>query len=149
MSERLDRAEAILLATAERQNAMNASLQQTRSALQRTQALLDQTAERQNEMNASLQRTQALLDQTAQQQTTNTSEIDTLLGAVSTNEVELRALIQQMAESNQLFEVLRQDAIADRQRSDQRFEAMQENIQRLFLELHSTNRHVDTLEQAS
>ncbi len=135
MSERLDRAEAILLATAERQNEMNASLQQTQSALQQTQNALQQT--------------QAVLDRIAQQQAINTSEIDTLLGAVSTNEVELRALIQQMAESNQLFEVLRQEAIADRQRSDQRFEAMQENIQRLFLELHSTNRRVDNLEQAS
>ncbi|PZO56082.1 MAG: hypothetical protein DCF15_09530 [Phormidesmis priestleyi] len=128
MSERLDQIEAILLATAERQNEMNASLQQTQAALERTQAVLDRTA---------------------QQQASNTSDIDTLLGAVSTNEVEIRAPIQQMAESNRLFDVLRQDAIADRRRSDQRFEAMQENIQRLFLELHSTNRRVDTLEQAS
>ena len=128
MSERLDRIEAILLGTAERQNEINASLQRTQ---------------------ATLERTQAVLDRTAQQQATNTSDIDTLLGAVSTNEVEIRALIQQMAESNRLSDVLRQDAIADRQRSDQRFEAMQENIQRLFLELHSTNRRVDTLEQAS
>ncbi len=146
MTERLDRIEALLLATAERQNEMNASLQQTQTVLQQTQAVLDQTA---------------------QQQAINTSEIDTLLGAVSTNEVEIRALIQQIAESNQRFEVIRQEAIADRQKSDQRFEAlrqeaiankqvsdqrfeaMQENIQRLFLELPSTNRRVDTLEQAS
>ncbi|MEO1392657.1 MAG: hypothetical protein AAFV90_07080 [Cyanobacteria bacterium J06634_5] len=168
MNERLERIEALLLATAERQNEMNASLQHTQAAfaeqqnemnasLQHTQAAF---AEQQNEMNASLQHTQAILDRTAEQQATNTREIDILLGAISTNEVELRAVVQRIDESNQRFDVLRQEAIADRQESnqrsevmrkesDQRFEAMQENIQRLFLELHGTNRRVDTLEQAS
>ena len=128
--------------------------------LERIEALLLATAERQNEMNASLQHTQAILDRTAEQQATNTREIDILLGAISTNEVALRAVVLRIDESNQRFDVLRQEAIADRQESDQRleamrqksnqrFEAMQENIQRLFLELHGTNRRVDTLEQAS
>lgn len=135
MTERLDRIEALLLATAERQNEMNASLQQTQAALNQTQSALTQT--------------QATLDQIAVQQARNTEELDTLLGAVSTNEVKIRALIEQTAQSNQRFDILRAEAAADRQRSDERFEAMQENIQRLFLELHSTNRRVDTLEQAS
>lgn len=117
--------------------------------LDRIEALLLTTAERQNEMNASLQQTQAVLNQTAQQQARNTDEIDTLLGAVSTTEVGLRTLVEQIAESNQRFEILRQEAIADRQRSDQRFEAMQENLQQLFRELIRTNRRVENLEQAS
>ena len=128
MTERLDRIEAILLATAERQNEMNASLQQTQTALSQTQAVLDRTA---------------------QQQSRQTDEIDTLLGAVSTNEVGVRALVAKIDESNTRFEILRQEAIADRQRADQRFEAMQENIQQLFRELIRTNRRVDNLEQAS
>ena len=128
--------------------------------LERIEALLLATAERQNEMTASLQPPQAILARTAEQQATNTREIDILLGAISTNEVALRAVVQRIDESNQRFDVLRQEAIADRQESDQRleamrqksnqrFEAMQENIQRLFLELLGTNRRVDTLEQAS
>lgn len=128
MTERLDRIEAILLATAERQNEMNASLQQTQTALSQTQAVLDRTA---------------------QQQSRQADEIDTLLGAVSTNEVGVRALVTKIDESNTRFEILRQEAIADRQRADQRFEAMQENIQQLFRELIRTNRRVDNLEQAS
>ena len=128
MTERLDRIEAILLATAERQNEMNASLQQTQTALSQTQAVLDRTA---------------------QQQSRQTDEIDTLLGAVSTNEVGVRALVAKIDESNTRFEILRQEAITDRQRADQRFEAMQENIQQLFRELIRTNRRVDNLEQAS
>lgn len=124
--------------------------------LDRIESLLMTTAERQNEMNASLQQTQAILNQTAQQQATNTSEIDTLLGAVSTNEVGMRALTEnvnnlviKIDESNQRFEVLRQEAIADRQRSDAQFKAALENMQRLFIELISTNQRVDDLEQAS
>ncbi|MGI8936248.1 MAG: hypothetical protein ACR2FS_19480 [Phormidesmis sp.] len=53
--------------------------------LDRIESLLLATAERQNEMNASLQQTQAVLNQTAQQQARNTDKIDTLFGAVSTN----------------------------------------------------------------
>ena len=98
-----------------------------------------------------------------QQRSTNTDEIDTLLGAVSSNEVacrELRgsvaaiieqvaALAEQAAESNRRFDILREDAIADRKRSDAQFRATLENMQRLFLELNSTNRRVENLEQAS
>ena len=88
-----------------------------------------------------------------QQRSTNTDEIDTLLGAVSTNEVACRELRQtvttladSMAESNRRFDILREEAIADRKRADSQFQAMQENIRNLFVELHSTNRRVDTLE---
>ena len=121
MTERLDRIEAILLATAERQNEMNASLQQT----------------------------QAVLNQTAQQQATSTSEIDTLLGAISTNEVGIRALVTKIDESNTRFEILRQEAITDRQKVDRRFEestrrfdAQQENIQTLLAQLIATNQDI-------
>lgn len=98
-----------------------------------------------------------------QQRSTNTDEIDTLLGAVSSNEVacrELRqtveTLVSAIGEGNQRFDILRSEAIARQQHSDQRFEAMQETLQRLFLELHSTNGavaglsdRVENLEQAS
>lgn len=117
--------------------------------LDRIEALLLATAEQQNEMNASLQQTQGILNQTAQQQAVNTDEIDTLLGAASTNEVGIRALtknvnqlVVKIDENNQHFEILREEAIADRQRSDERFE-------RMLLETCGVAEHVETLEQAS
>ena len=124
--------------------------------LDRIEALLLATAERQNEMNASLQQTQATLDRTAAQQAKQADEIDTLLGAVSTNEVSIRALVEQMAESNRRFDILRAETIADRAEWRAGFDAQQEVLQRMLLELHSTNGavaglsdRVDGLEQAS
>lgn len=116
-----------------------------------------------NSTSTALQGTNATLDRIAVQQTTHTDEIDTLLGAVSSNEVACRELRQTVGtlvsaidEGNQRFEILRSEAIASQQRSDQRFEAMQETLQRLFLELHSTNGavaglsdRIDQMEQAS
>lgn len=84
-----------------------------------------------------------------QRRSTNTDEIDTLLGAVSSNEVACRklrqsvtTLVNAMAESNHQFNILRQEAIADRQTSDQRFEAQQEIIQTLLAQLIATNQDV-------
>lgn len=71
------------------------------------------------------------LDAVAVQQQRNTDEIDTLLGAVSTNEVEARNLLSAMAESNQRFDILRAEAIADRQKADrvqEEFSARFENL---------------------
>jgi hypothetical protein len=68
-----------------------------------------------------LDRIEAILQTTAEKQARRTDEIDTLLGAVSTNEVAVKELIAEMAktnaavaESNQRFDVLRDEAIADR-----------------------------------
>ncbi len=101
--------------------------------------------------------------QERQQRSTNTDEIDTLLGAVSSNEVacrELREVVTVLAhvigESNQRFDILRAEAIADRQRSDQLFAAQLKEIKALgeqsrsfLLALSDTNSRVENLEQAS
>jgi predicted RNase H-like nuclease (RuvC/YqgF family) len=100
------------------------------------------------------------LDRIEAQQERNTANIADLITLSSNVLRAVDGLTARIDESNQRFDNLRQEAIADRaefrrqaetdrQRSDQRFEAMQENIQRLFLELHSTNGRVDNLEQAS
>ncbi len=75
-----------------------------------------------NSTSTALQGTNATLDRIAVQRTTHTDEIDTLLGAVSSNEVacrELRqtveSLVSAIGEGNQRFDNLRADAIADRQ----------------------------------
>jgi chromosome segregation ATPase len=135
-----------------------------------------------------LDRIEAILQTTAEKQARHADEIDTLLGAVSTTEVAVNNLVAEMAktnaavaESNQRFENLRQDAIADRQetaqkfndaiaqmntdrqRSDERYQTQLEVIQSLLMALGRTNRdvgevetavgrlddRVDTLEQAS
>ncbi|MGB3300676.1 MAG: hypothetical protein WBA76_20625 [Phormidesmis sp.] len=117
--------------------------------LDRIEALLLTTAERQNEMNASLQQTQAVLNQTAQQQATNTTGIDDLLGVVVAHETELQRVLSAIAESNQRFEILRQEAISDRSEWQSNFSAQMEIMRSQLLEMSRINRRLDNLEQAS
>ena len=121
--------------------------------LDRVEAILVQISESQNE-------TSALLNRVAQQQARHTDEIDTLLGAVSANEVacrelrestgelresvgelrestgELRESVGELREStselrestreaNQRFEILRAEAISDRQKWQAGFDRWQ------------------------
>ena len=101
-----------------------------------------------NATSTAFQQTITTLDRVVAQQATTADEIDTLLGAVSTNEVGVRTLVEQRAESDRRFEVLRLEAVSDRQRADQKFEVMQENIQNLLLELARANQRIEQLEQA-
>ncbi|PZO11258.1 MAG: hypothetical protein DCF25_19750 [Leptolyngbya foveolarum] len=107
------------------------------------------------------------LDRIEQQQERNSADIGDLLSltrdllqVAASNADAITQMREQIADGNQRFDVLRADAIADREewrtRADadraenaRRFDAVQENIQRLFLELNSTNRRVENLEQAS
>jgi hypothetical protein len=89
--------------------------------LDRIEALLLITAER--------------LNQTAEQQQRNTTDIDNLLGAISTTDVEVRSLTQAVTTNEQRFAILREDAIADREENRRRFDAQQEVIQSLLLAL--------------
>jgi hypothetical protein len=91
--------------------------------LDRIEALLLITAER--------------LNQTAEQQQRNTTDIDNLLGAISTTDVEVRSLTQAVTTNEQRFAILREDAIADREENRRRFDAQQEVIQSLLLALQS------------
>jgi chromosome segregation ATPase len=72
-------------------------------------------------MTERLDRIEAILERTATQQERHADEIDTLLGAVSTTGVAVNNLVAEMAktnaavaESHQRFDVLRDEAIADR-----------------------------------
>jgi len=128
-----------------------------------------------------LDRIEALLENTAERQAKHTDEIDTLLAACSTNEAAIRNLTVNVSElrgesadTQKRFEILRDeaktdrletremwnDAVAqmktDREESSRRFDAQQEIIQRLLIELVEMNRdnrrlrdRFDTLEQAS
>jgi rubrerythrin len=121
-------------------------------------------------MTERLDRIEAILERTAEKQERHADEIDTLLGAVSTTEVAVNNLVAELAETNQRFENLRQDAIADRQETAQKFndaiaqmntdreenrksfddtltriDAQQEVIQRLIMELLNTNRDATKL----
>lgn len=110
------------------------------------------------------------LDRIEAQQEANTANIADLitlsgnvLRAAELNTASVSELRTKIDESNQRFEVLRQEAIADRQRSDQRFEesnrrfdaqiseirAQGEQIRALLSALATTNGRVDGLEQAS
>ena len=88
------------------------------------------------------------LDRIEAQQETSTANIADLitlasnvLQAAQLNTMAIAQLTANIDESNRRFEVLRNDAIADRQRSDERFD-------RMLLELRSVSGRVENLEQA-
>ena len=132
MTERLDRIEAI-----------------TESNARAITAYAEAQADFANRFDSFIQR----MDQQGLQVTHNRDLTDDQAGEL--------AYTQERTEDNDVrLDALRADAIADRQafrealieerqRSDQRFEALQENIQTLFRELMRTNNRVDSLEWAS
>ncbi|MEL6469371.1 MAG: hypothetical protein AAFQ74_06550 [Cyanobacteria bacterium J06623_4] len=116
-------------------------------------------------MSERLDRIEAILERTAQRQEKQAEDIDTLLGVVATNERKVRELTDKSKYNEQLFEVLRAEAQADRDEtrrffndavsqmeadrqqveadraeSKRRFDAQQEVIQRLLIELMEMNR---------
>ncbi|MEL6940239.1 MAG: hypothetical protein AAFO84_13715 [Cyanobacteria bacterium J06598_1] len=125
-------------------------------------------------MEALLERTQQTLDRTAAKQEKNTEEIDILLGAIATSEAKVDKLVARAESTDQRFEVLRAEAVtdrqefrqnfndvieqmridreetkqqanADRQKADERHSAQMEVIQTLLLELTKTNGNVTKL----
>ena len=114
MTERLDRIESILLAAVEQG--------------QHTDARLD--------------RITLIVEENAVQQRQNTTDIDNLLGAISTTDVEVRRLSEAVAANEQRFNILISEMRSDRRASQQSFQA-------LLLSLAGINGRVDDLEQAS
>ncbi|MEL6159614.1 MAG: hypothetical protein AAFR18_10375 [Cyanobacteria bacterium J06627_32] len=109
-------------------------------------------------MSERLDRIEAILERVAQQQEKQSEEIDTLLGVVAANEREVRELTDKSKYNEQLFEIIRAEAQADRDETRRlfndavsqmeanraedrkRFDAQQEVIQRLLVELVEMNR---------
>ena len=69
----------------------------------------------------------------------NAQAIDRLTAQLDRTESITRIADETSSENEQRFEVLLSEFRDEKQRSDERFQAMQENIQRLFLEVRSTN----------
>ena len=87
-------------------------------------------------------------EELAKKQRVNTANIADLitlsanvLQAARLNTTAIAELTNKIDESNQRFEVLRSEAISDRQRSDERFD-------RMLLEIRGLAGRVDNLEQA-
>ena len=90
------------------------------------------------------------------QQETNTANITDLITLSGNVLRAVDGLIAKIDESNQRFEVLRNDAIADRRTADRRteesnrrFDAQMEAMRSQLLEMSRMNRRIDDLEQAS
>ena len=130
--------------------------------------------ERLDRIEALLESAGQKLDRTAANQEKNTEEIDVLLGAIATSEARVDRLITRANATDQRFEVLRAEAVtdrqefrqtfndaieqmridreetrkqadADRQKADERHSAQMEVIQTLLLELTKTNGNVTKL----
>jgi hypothetical protein len=130
MTERLDRIEQQQSANTEAIAQLNATLnviadEFIRPIAQQSQAnfqaigQIDGDLYRLNASHAAsverLDHIESVLATTAVQQAQNTEGIDTLLGAVSTTEIEMQRVFTEIAESNKRFENLRNEGIADRQ----------------------------------
>lgn len=83
------------------------------------------------------------------QQETNTANITDLVTLSGNVLRAVDGLVAKIDESNERFEILRNDAIADRQSSDRRFDAQMEAMRSQLLEMSRMNRRIDDLEQAS
>jgi hypothetical protein len=79
------------------------------------------------------------LDRIEAQQEQNTANIADLITLSSNVLRAVDGLVSRIDESNQRFEVLREEAIADRRRYDERFD-------RMLLELRSISQRVSNLE---
>ena len=135
MTDRLGRTEALLLDTAERLDRTNTTLGQTSVTLASTSASLSTT-------NSSLATTNATLDCITVQREQNARSIDALLEAISTTDIEVRRLGEDVAANETRFNIL-----ISEMRSDRR--ASQQSSQALLLPLTGLNGWVDDLEQAS
>ena len=82
------------------------------------------------------------LDQIEAQQATNTANIADLITLSGNVLKAVDVLTARVTESNTRFEVLRQEAIEDRKRYDERFD-------RMLLELRGISGRVDNLEQSN
>jgi len=130
--------------------------------------------ERLDRIEALLESAGQKLDRTAANQEKNTEEIDVLLGVIAISEARVDRLITRANATDQRFEVLRAEAVtdrqefrqtfndaieqmridreetrkqadADRQKADERHSAQMEVIQTLLLELTKTNGNVTKL----
>lgn len=68
-----------------------------------------------------LDRIEQLLERTGERQAKTAEDIDTLLGAVATNEASVQKLVTKMDESNERFSVLRLEAQSDREETRRLF----------------------------
>lgn len=89
-------------------------------------------------MTERLDRIEAILETTAQQQAKTSDEVDTLLGAVGTNEAAIRdltanvnELVGESKDSQKRFEILRDEAQQDRAENRRNTDMLTANIQRL------------------
>ena len=85
----------------------------------------------------------------AQQARANFERLERIEAGLETTEQQTARNAQAIAANERRFENLLNELRADRAESRQRFEAMQENIQTLLLELTRTNHRVGELERAS
>lgn len=80
-----------------------------------------------------------LIRPTMLQTQANVQAIERLTAQIDRTENIARLADEASSENEQRFEILLSEVREERRRSDERFQAMQENIQRLFLEVRSTN----------
>jgi chromosome segregation ATPase len=107
MSERLDRIESMLSASVE-------AGRRTDERLDRVSARLESVSTKLDSVSTKLDSVSTKLESVAAQQEKNTSDIDTLVGAAATFSSDCEALGRKIDESNQRFDTLRAENIADR-----------------------------------
>lgn len=128
MTERLDRIEALLLGLAERQTAH--------------ESRLERQEERTERIEANFERLQQQLNQIAEGQTANVDQIGRNAEANTAN-------TEAVAQNEQRFSTLLEDSRADRAENRRRFDAAQQVIQALLMQVANLNGRVEDLEGAA
>ena len=125
MTDRLDRIEALLEAAITHVATTDSRLERVSVGLETMTEQLDSITD--------------IIQEAATQQRQNTIDIDNLLGAISTTDVEVRRLGQAVAANEERFNVLIAEMRSDRRASQQSFQA-------LLLSLASVSGRVNDLE---
>ena len=99
-------------------------------------------------MSERLDRIEALLERTVEQTARTQDEVSDLLGLFRGLLEGFERTQQEIAESNRRFDILRAEAISDRQQSDARFAAMMQRFDRTLNKLDEIDDRVSNLEQS-
>lgn len=142
MTERLDRIETLLLGLAERQSAYDERLTRVEGILESTARAQAASTDQMGQCDERLTRVETILENTVRAQAANTDQIGRNAEANTAN-------AEAVEQNEQRFSTLLEDSRADRAENRRRFDAAQQVIQALLMQVANLNGRVEDLEGAA
>ena len=128
MTERLDRIEALLLGLAEQQSAYGERIARVEGILESTAQAQANNADQTRQYDERLTRIETIIENTVQAQAANTDQIGRNAEANTAN-------AEAVEQNEQRFSTLLEDSRADRAENRRRFDAAQQVIQALLMQV--------------